>query len=107
MIRRRREEPGCMSPLVIENVRKSYRQGDRDVEALKGITLDVAAGSFMAVMGARGAGQSTLLHLKGGPWRKEGGGGGGGGGGVLGEKGKGGARVLGSGTRRGCLSFFF
>src|SRR5438094_10407858 len=58
--------PARMSPLVIESVRKQYRQGDRNVEALKGVTLDVAAGSFMAVMGASGSGKSTLLHLMAG-----------------------------------------
>src|SRR4051812_2427584 len=55
-----------MSPLVVENVQKRYRQGDRDVTALKGVTLDVAAGSFMAIMGASGSGKSTLLHLMAG-----------------------------------------
>src|SRR3954470_12407081 len=55
-----------MSPLVVENVQKRYRQGDRDVAALKGVTLDVAAGSFMAIMGASGSGKSTLLHLMAG-----------------------------------------
>ena len=55
-----------MSPLVVENVRKSYRQGTREVRALDGISLDVAAGRFLAVMGASGSGKSTLLHLMAG-----------------------------------------
>jgi putative ABC transport system ATP-binding protein len=55
-----------MSPLVVENVRKRFRQGEAQVEALAGISLDVAAGQFLAVMGASGSGKSTLLHLMAG-----------------------------------------
>lgn len=55
-----------MSLLIIENVTKSYRQGDRAVTALAGVSLDVAAGQFLAVMGASGSGKSTLLHLMAG-----------------------------------------
>jgi putative ABC transport system ATP-binding protein len=52
-----------MSPLVVENVRKEFRQGDRVVAALDGISLEVPQGRFLAVMGASGSGKSTLLHL--------------------------------------------
>jgi putative ABC transport system ATP-binding protein len=55
-----------MSPLVVDNVVKRFRQGDRDVSALAGVTLEVAEGTFLAVMGASGSGKSTLLHLMAG-----------------------------------------
>src|SRR3954462_7406342 len=55
-----------MSPLVVDNVVKRFRQGDRAVTALAGVTLDVQRGVFLAVMGASGSGKSTLLHLMAG-----------------------------------------
>jgi putative ABC transport system ATP-binding protein len=55
-----------MAPLVVENVTKRFRQGDRDVVALDGISLEVGQGQFLAVMGASGSGKSTLLHLMAG-----------------------------------------
>jgi putative ABC transport system ATP-binding protein len=55
-----------MSPLVVDNVAKTFRQGDRAVAALSGVSLDVAQGTFLAVMGASGSGKSTLLHLMAG-----------------------------------------
>ena len=52
-----------MTPLVVDNVSKAYKQGDRSVQALAGVSLSVARGQFLAVMGASGSGKSTLLHL--------------------------------------------
>jgi putative ABC transport system ATP-binding protein len=53
----------CMTPLSVENVTKQFRQGDRAVAALNGVSLDVQQGQFLAIMGASGSGKSTLLHL--------------------------------------------
>ncbi|HEX2195135.1 MAG TPA: ATP-binding cassette domain-containing protein, partial [Candidatus Limnocylindria bacterium] len=44
---------------------KVYRRGASEVRAVDGISLDVAAGEFMAVMGRSGSGKTTLLDLLG------------------------------------------
>jgi putative ABC transport system ATP-binding protein len=55
-----------MSPLVVENAVKRFRQGAEQVVALAGVSLSVQSGQFLAVMGASGSGKSTLLHLMAG-----------------------------------------
>ncbi|WP_085317900.1 ABC transporter ATP-binding protein [Derxia lacustris] len=52
------------SPLVsLRHLSKRYRRGGQDVPVLDDITLDIAAGDFVALMGPSGSGKSTLLNL--------------------------------------------
>ncbi len=49
----------------LEKIWKTYQRGRRQVNALGGVSLPIAAGSFWAVMGPSGSGKSTLLNLLG------------------------------------------
>lgn len=54
------------NPVEAHAIVKTYRQGDDQIRALRGVDVAVAAGEFLAVTGASGSGKSTLIHILGG-----------------------------------------
>ena len=54
-----------MSLIVCQNLWKVYRLGDVEVQALRGVSLTIEQGEFMALMGTSGSGKSTLMNLLG------------------------------------------
>lgn len=51
--------------ISLKNIVKSYKNGDQELQVLKGINFDVYEGEFVAIMGPSGSGKSTLMNIIG------------------------------------------
>jgi len=59
------ELPEARPVIQLEHIHKTYTMGDVDVHALRGVTLTIGEGEFVAIMGASGSGKSTTMNIIG------------------------------------------
>jgi putative ABC transport system ATP-binding protein len=56
-------QPTGLAVVALKNITKNYQVGDRQIEVLKGVSLEIHPGEFVAVVGPSGNGKSTLLNM--------------------------------------------
>jgi len=55
-----------MKPVIqLDNIQKTYQSGEVEVKAVRGVTLEIFPGEFVALMGASGSGKSTMMNTLG------------------------------------------